>query len=164
MLWETFEIKISVPFGELAHYPDEEVDFFIENPRFKSIRDLLGIQIDVVRWVNECYSILQGERNLSRIELFYSKDRMNYILLDNYIDPQDQLDFINIGIKTTREHSNRLKSLSREFNDACKYCGVHYEEGTSAIFKIYPIDEATLKRYVNAPESTYLKGKVVKKN
>jgi hypothetical protein len=130
MNWESFEIQISVPFSELAHYPDEDNDLFIENPRFQSIRDLLGIKIDVVTWVNECYSILQGEKHLSRIELFYSQNRNSYILLDNYMDPKDQLDLIIIGIKTTGENSNQLKLLSREFNDACKYSGIHYEEGT----------------------------------
>ena len=164
MIWESIEIRIAVPFSELAHYPDEDVDFFIENPRFKSIRDFLGIKIDIVSWVNDCYSILQGERHLSRIKLFYSQDRMSYILLDNYIDPQHQLYYINIGIKTTGENSNRLKLLSREFNDACEYCGVHYEESTSAIIKLYPIDKASLKRYLIAPDSTYLKGKIIIKN
>jgi len=164
MIWESIEIRIYVPFNDLAHYPDEEVDFFIENPMFKSIRDFLGINIDVVSWVNDCYSILQGKRHLSSIKLFYSQDRMSYILLDNYIDPQDQLDFINIGIKTTGENSNKLKLLTREFNDASEYCGVYYEESSSAIIKLYPIDKASLKRYLIAPDSTHLKGKIIIKN
>ncbi len=156
------ELLYSISFSELLHYPDDNDDSFIEKTEFKNIREFLEIEIDVQDWINQCYKILQGERNLQSITLFYSKNKENYILLDNYFDPTDQLDFVNVGIKTKNNNNKSLKTLGRKFSDICEY-NISYEEGSSSIRKYYPIDEEDLRRRLHEPKIDLSKGKLVRK-
>lgn len=155
------EIRIVLPFDRLVYYPDDDDDTFFENPKFKSIRDHLGIHIDVINWVNGCHRILAGERHLHDITLFYARDKKSYILLDRYLDPVDQLDLINVGFKTVAEKGEVLRSLTRALNDESEY-NIHYSEGSNAVFKIYPIDKESSNMYREKQKSPYLKGKIIK--
>ena len=156
------ELLFYICFSELVYYPDENEDIFIEKTEFRNIRELLGIEIDIQNWIRQCEKILQGERNLRSISLFYSKNKENYILLENYFDPIDQLDFVHVGVKTTFKNSKALKELGRAFSDVCKY-NIDYTEGNSSIFKFYPIDDEKLKRYNTKPLIDLSKGKLVRK-
>ena len=154
------EILICAPFNLLIEYPDENEDLFVENPNFSSIKSLLQIDIDTITWANECYDILGGKRELQSIKLFYAKDGQNYILLNNYFDPYDQLDTVDIGIKGKPEVADELRVLSRRLFDDCKY-KIAYQEGNGQVFSQYPIDEFSRKRYLSVPENKYLEGKKV---
>lgn len=156
------ELLFCICFSELVYYPDENEDIFIEKTEFRNIRELLGIEIDIQNWIRLCEKILQGERNLQSISLFYSKNKENYILLENYFDPIDQLDFVHVGVKTTFKNSKAVKELGRAFSDVCKY-NISYEEGSSSIFRIFPIDSETLKRCNSKPFIDLSKGKLVRK-
>ena len=166
LLWNNMdydlELLYSISFSELVCYPDENDDSFIEKVEFKNIREFLGIEIDVQDWINQCYNILQGERNLQSITLFYSSNKENYILLENYFDPTDQLDFVHVGIKTTNKNNKSLKIFGRKFSDTCEY-NISYEEGSGSIRKYYPIDEEDLRRRVHEPKIDLSKGKLVRK-
>jgi hypothetical protein len=156
------EILYTICFSELVRYPDENDDLFVERTEFKNVRDFLGIEIDVIDWINKCYNILEGERNLQSITLFYSKNKENYILLDSYFDPLDQLDFIQVGVKTTYKNNTLVKALGRKFSDICEY-NISYEEGSGSIRKYYPIDEEDLRRRLHEPKIDLSKGKLVRK-
>lgn len=156
------ELLYSICFSELVHYPDENDDSFIERIEFRAIRDFLEIEIDVIDWINQCHKILQGERHLQGINLYYSKNGENYILLENYFDPTDQLDFVNVGVKTIHNNNESLKALGRAFSDVCRYI-VAYEEGSSSIRRFYPIDEKGLQHRVDEPKKDLSKGKLVRK-
>jgi hypothetical protein len=156
------EILYSISFSELVYYPDENEDIFIEKTEFRNIRDFLEIEIDVIGWINQCYNIIQGERNLEKITLFYSKNRENFILFSNYFDPTDQLDFVHIGIKTTNKNNAALKALGRAFSDVCKY-NLSYVEGNSSIRQFYPIDTENLSHRLIEPTLDLSKGKLVRK-
>jgi hypothetical protein len=162
MLENDLEICYSICFSELVYYPDENDDLFLERPEFKKIRDFLEIDIDVIEWINQCYEILGGDKNLQSINLYYSKDKESYILLENYFDPIDQLDIIQVGIKTTNNNKKLLKKLARAFSDECRYI-ISYEEGNSSISKYYPIDEKDLRRRLEDPKVDLSKGKLVRK-
>lgn len=156
------ELLYSICFSELVHYPDENDDSFIERLEFRAIRDFLEIEIDVIDWINQCHKILQGERHLQSINLYYSKNGENYILLESYFDPTDQLDFVNVGVKTIHNNNESLKALGRAFSDVCRYI-VAYEEGSSSIRRFYPIDEKGLQHRVDEPKKDLSKGKLVRK-
>lgn len=157
------EILYTIGFSELVCYPDENNDLFVERTEFRNIRDFLEIKIDVIDWINQCYNILQGDSHLQSIGLYYSQNGENYILLENYFDPTDQLDLINVGIKTTYQNSAALKVFARAFSDACKN-NISYKEGISSIRKYYPIDEEDLRHRMDEPKIDLSKGKLVRKN
>jgi hypothetical protein len=156
------EICYSICFSELVYYPDENDDLLLERPEFKKIRDFLEIEINVIEWINQCYEILGGDKKLQSINVYYSKDYESYILLENYFDPIDQLDIIQVGIKTPNINKKLLKPLARNFSDACRYI-LSYEEGSSSISKQYPIDAKNLHRRIEDPKIDLSKGKVVRK-
>jgi hypothetical protein len=122
-----------------------KIILFIEKKEFKEIREFLGIEIDIYSWINDCHQNLQGEHNLRCISLFYSQNGENYILLNNYFDPIDQLDIVHVGVKTTFLNNKVLKSLTRVFSDVCEI-NISYQEGNSSISSFYPIDEIVLRR------------------
>jgi len=157
--WQ-IEIKISIPFGDLITYPNEDSDKFIENNKLKSIRDYLKINIDILDWVYRIEKILEGNKKLCQIELHYSKDEDSYILLDNYLDPYDQLDIITIGFKTTAKKARKLRKLARLFNDDSIY-NIDYREGAYSLFKNYPIDEKSKNKFLKPLISNYLNGKKI---
>lgn len=156
------ELLYTIRFSELVYYPDENDDSFVERTEFRNIRNFLEIEIDVQNWINQCYNILQGERELQNITLYYSKNRENYILLDNYFDPDDQLDYVNIGVKTTCKNNASLKALGRAFSDACKY-NIAYKEGVSSIRMYYPIDTEGFRHLIDEPKIDLSRGKLVRK-
>jgi hypothetical protein len=160
MQWD-IEIKLFLPNTILISYPDDNNDEYFENPTFKDIREYLNIEIDVNSWYNRCLQIAFGKKELQKIELYYSKDELSYILLDNYRDPYDQLDLIGIGVKTTNELGVEIRKLTRKLNDESPY-NIYYCEGSNPIFKLYPIDERTKMRYQEPQISEYLKGKEIK--
>jgi len=154
LMWD-IEIKLTLPSSSLVSLPKTENNSYLENPSFKSIRDYLGIEININNWYNRCMQIPYGKKHLQRIELYYTNDENSYILLDNYSDPYDQLGLIRIGIKTTAKLGFELRKLTRILNDECKF-NINYSEGSNSVFKLYPIDEKSQKRYPESQKSEYL--------
>lgn len=157
--WD-IEITLFLPNTTLVTFPDEDKDDFIENSKFKAIREHLNIDIDIVGWYNRCIQIALGKNELQKIEIYYSLDELSYILLDNYRDPHDQLDLIGVGIKTTAELGSETRNLTRILNDESPY-NIDYCEGSNPVFKLYPIDERSKKRYREPQISEYLNGKEI---
>lgn len=158
----SYEALLTVDFGSLITYPDENKDDFIENIRFAKIQAALGLQFDTISWANNCYDIFAGKRELQEISLHYSYDGTNYLLIDSYFDPIDQLDLIHVGFKTPASNENTLKYLCRDFYDNCE-TRIMYTEGTNAVFQNYPIHDETRKRFPQIMMPEYLKGKRIVK-
>lgn len=156
------ELLFCISFSDLIYYPDKNEDIFFEINEFKCIRDFLQIKINIFDWINQCHRILEGNKKLQCIKLFYSKNKESYILLDNYFDPFDQLDLITIGIKTINKNSSTLKILGRKFFDICEY-NISYQEGCSSIRQFYPIDHEALKKVHTKPVNDLTKGKYIRK-
>ncbi len=154
------EVLITAPFNLLIKYPNDNEDIFIENPIFFTIRQVLQIELNTIQWANECYDILAGKRELQRIKLFYDKSKKNYILLDNYFDPLDQLDTISIGIKGADDVAEELRKVIRMLFEDCEY-KIGYYEGNGQVFRYYPIDEITKKRYLKLPDNRVIKGQKI---
>jgi len=159
--WD-IEIKLTLPSSTLVTFPDiKNRKEYCENDNFRRIREYLDIQINIKNWYNRCVQISFGKKHLQKIELYYAKDERSYILLDNYRDPYDQLGLVSIGVKTTAELGNEIRKLTRNLNDESAF-NVNYIEGSNSIFKLYPIDEHTMKRYSEPQISEYAKDKEVK--
>jgi hypothetical protein len=137
IMWD-IEIKMTIPFDTLAVYPDEDVDEYNIEPTFLKIMELLNVEFDVYRIVETLYNYRSRK---SAIEVHYSLDSFEeFIILDTYIDPTDQLDFINIMFRSKASKGGTLRKLTHKFySDTCKY-NVHYEEGGNVIKNNIKID------------------------
>lgn len=136
-MWD-IEIKMRIPFDVLAVYPDDGVDEYNIEPTFVEIMKLLNVEFDVCRIVETLYRCRSGE---SAIEVHYSLDSFDeFIILDTYIEPTDQLDFIYIMFRSKDSKGGELRELAHRFyTDTCKY-NVYYEEGYNVIKKSTNID------------------------
>lgn len=136
-MWD-IEIKMMIPFDTLAVYPNDDVDEYNIEPTFVKIMELLNVEFDVFRIIETLYSCRSDK---SAIEVHYSLDSFDeFIVLDTYIDPTDQLDFIYIMFRSKYSKGGELRRLTHKFyTDTCKY-NVYYEEGNNIIKNSTKID------------------------
>jgi hypothetical protein len=136
-MWD-IEIKMMIPFDTLAVYPYDDVDEYNIEPTFVKIMELLNVEFDVCRIIETLYSCRSDK---SAIEVHYSLDSFDeFIILDTYIDPTDQLDFIYIMFRSKACKGGDLRKLAHIFyTDTCKY-NVYYEEGYNVIKNSTKID------------------------
>ena len=136
-MWDN-EVKMMIPFDTLAIYPDDNVDEYDIEPTFVKIMKLLNVEFDVPRVVENLYDFRTEK---SSIEVHYSLDSFEeFIILDTYIDPTDQLDFIYIMFRCKACKGGELRRLAYKFyTNTCKY-NVHYEEGCNILKSSIGID------------------------
>ncbi|WP_315073564.1 hypothetical protein [uncultured Clostridium sp.] len=136
-MWD-IEIKMMIPFDSLVVYPSDDVDEYNIEPTFVKIMELLKVEFDVCRVIEALYSCRNDK---SAMEVHYSIDSFEeFIILDTYIAPTDQLDFIYIMFRSKYSKGGELRRLTHKFyTDTCKY-NVYYEEGNYIIKNSTKID------------------------
>ncbi|WP_438446531.1 hypothetical protein [Gorillibacterium sp. sgz5001074] len=135
--WD-LEIRMIVPFDSIIFYPDDYNDKYIEEPAFQKLREVLNIELNVSKIVEDLY---ENRSNNPTITIYYS-DRSfdDFILLDTKMDPTDQLDLITIGIRCKAEFGGLVRNYAHEFyTKRCEY-NICYKEGNNAVRELYKID------------------------
>jgi len=93
-------------------------ELYYENPIFRRIRMLLDINIDVGKFCSDTYEMTtmsSPERGqYVAYQIFRSTCLRNAIMLDNYYDPTDQLDFMMLGLICPEEIKDKLYILLKE--------------------------------------------------
>lgn len=157
-MWD-IEVKMMIPFDTLAIYPDDNVDEYYIEPTFVKIMKLLNVEFDVRRVIETLYEFRTEK---SSVEVHYSLDSFEeFIILDTYIDPTDQLDFIYIMFRSKACKGGELRRLAHKFyTDTCEY-NVHYEEGCNIIKSSIGIDFTKPQTLNSRNMKKTLKGKKV---
>ena len=135
--WD-LEIKMLVPFDVMIFYPDEDIDEYIVEPAFQKIMDLLNIKINITEIVEDLY---ENRGKNASISIYFSDNTYkDFILLDTYIDPTDQLDLIYICIRCVAENGGMIRNYAHEFyTKRCEY-NIDYSEGNFTIRDLYKYD------------------------
>lgn len=148
-VWD-LEIKMLIPFDELVLYPDDSRDEYIPDPGFQKIADYLHVQLDIPKLHDDlCKGLCEGKMHPS-ISVYYADNTYkNFILIDTYLDPTDQLDFILVGIRCTAENGGTIRQYAHDFyKNRCKY-NVLYAEGNYVIRDHYNADSSLYKAGIN---------------
>ena len=131
-MWD-LEIRMRVPFESLILYPDNSGDEYVEEPIFKKIREVLGINLDISPIIENIYA-------KDSIMVHYAEDTdENYILFDINIG-NDQLDIITIGIRCTADVGGTVIQLAHELYSKRHQYNILYAEGNREIVSFYKMD------------------------
>ena len=157
-VWD-LEIKMRIPFNCLVFYPNDSKEEYISDPDFQKIADYLNIKIDIPELYKDVCRELHGEAKYNpAISVYYADNTYrNFILIDTYRDPTDQLDLIFVCIRCTGDKGGTIRKNAHEFYiKRCKY-NVIYAEGNYVIrdhyntdFSLYKSDFSLFKQSVKS--------------
>ncbi|MCM3783502.1 hypothetical protein M3231_10990 [Neobacillus mesonae] len=121
-----YQFLMTISISDLVEFEDDFIDACYEKESFKQLRESVDVSIPTVKMYEE---YLEAPVDSGDVYLYASKEEsLNYILLDLYRDPYDQLDLIRLGISTIEEKYKRVKELARRVYDQSGL-NINYLEG-----------------------------------
>ena len=128
-LIETHQYYLAVSMSDLVHWHGDGDDDFEASREIQSVVDCLGLDVDTKHLYKKYFH--ETDAGQGDVYAFLNRhESENFLAIDTYREPTDQLDIISIFISASPKLASTVKSKLRKLFDSAS-CQVVYEEANS---------------------------------
>jgi hypothetical protein len=125
-----YHFLLTLSLTELVTYPDDYNDYYEEHSLVRELIRVLKIDFPI-KQIHERY--FNDPVNTGDVLLFKSNEGSNnFIIIDTYKDPFDQLDLVSFGAQVNSNDIVETREIFRRIYDKCRV-PISYREGQGVL-------------------------------